>query len=198
MLEWDSTHSEVDFPDPQSFDLIVTTGSVHSVYDHHRIGSWISREIDMLRTAHATDTAIFGICFGAQALCVALGGTVERSPSSEVGWIEVESDDESIVPAGPWFSWHDDRCILPPDVADLARSPIAPQAFRTGSAMAVQFHPEAHRDLVAGWMSKCDDAYFTERGADRMSMLEGFDRHGGLAEANLHSMLDRFIDEAVG
>lgn len=198
VLDWGSTLSDVEFPDPLSFDLIVTTGSMHSVYDHERIGSWISREIDMLRSAHAADTAIFGICFGAQALCVALGGTVERAPSSEVGWIEVESDDESIVPGGPWFTWHDDRCVLPSGVADLARSPIAPQAFRSGAAMAVQFHPEAHRDLVAGWMSKCDDAYFVERGADRTVMLDGFDRNGALAEANLHSMLDRFIDEEVG
>lgn len=197
VLESDSTHSAVEFPDPRNFDLILTTGSVHSVYDHGRIGSWISREIDMLRSAHDSDIATFGICFGAQALCVALGGTVERSPSSEIGWIEIESDDESIVPAGPWFTWHDDRCVLPPDVLDLARSPIAPQAFRAGSTMAVQFHPEAHRDLVVGWMSKCDDDYFAQRGADRAAMVDGFHRHRSTAEANLNTMLDRFVDEAV-
>jgi GMP synthase-like glutamine amidotransferase len=197
VLEWDSTHSAVEFPDPRSFDLILTTGSVHSVYDHDRIGSWISREIDMLRSAHDSDIAIFGICFGAQALCVALGGSVERAPSSELGWIEVESDDESIVPAGPWFTWHDDRCVLPPEVVGLARSPIAPQAFKAGSTMAVQFHPEVHRDLVEGWMSKCDDDYFARRGAERSALIDGFDRHGPTAEANLNTMLDRFIDEEV-
>ena len=198
VLEWNSTHSALEFPDPRSFDLVLTTGSVHSVYDHDRIGSWISREIDMLRSAHDDGIATFGICFGAQALCVALGGTVERAPSSEIGWIEIESDDESIVPAGPWFSWHDDRCVLPPDVRDLARSPVASQAFRTGSTLAVQFHPEVHRELVVGWMSKCDDEYFTERGADRATMVEGFDRHFSTAQANLNSMIDRFVDEQVG
>lgn len=198
VLESDSTHSAVEFPDPQRFDLIVTTGSVHSVYDHDRIGSWVSREIDMLRVAHDAGIAIFGICFGAQALCVALGGSVERAPSSEVGWIVVESDDESVVPAGPWFTWHDDRCVLPPAVEQLARSPIAPQAFRAGSTMAVQFHPEVHRDLALGWMSKCDDGYFAHRGADRADMVAGFDRYGSAAEANLHVMLDRFVDEEVG
>ena len=197
VLEWDSTHSAVEFPDPRRFDLILTTGSVHSVYDHYRIGSWISREIDMLRSAHESEIAIFGICFGAQALCVALGGSVERAPSSEIGWIEVESDDESIVPAGPWFTWHDDRCVLPPDVVGLARSPVAPQAFQAGSTMAVQFHPEVHRDLVEGWMSKCDDDYFAQRGAERSALVDGFDRHGPTAESNLHAMLDRFIDEEV-
>jgi GMP synthase-like glutamine amidotransferase len=197
VLEGDSAHSVVEFPEPSNFDLIVTTGSVHSVYDHDRIGSWIIREIDMLREAHDAGIATFGICFGAQALCVALGGTVERASASEIGWIEVESDDESIVPAGPWFTWHDDRCVLPSDVLEVARSPIAPQAFRAGSTMAVQFHPEVHRDLVVGWTSKCDDDYFTRRGTNRASVLDGFDRHSAAAEANLHSMLDRFLDEAV-
>lgn len=198
VLEWHSAHSDVEFPDPSNFDLIVTTGSVHSVYDHAQIGSWISREIEALRNAHDAGIATFGICFGAQALCVALGGTVERSPSSEIGWIEIDSDDESIVPSGPWFTWHDDRCVLAEGVVELARSPIAPQAFRVGSTMGVQFHPEAHRELVAGWMSKCDDGYFAERGADRAGMLAGFDRHGTHAETNLHAMLDRFVDETVG
>jgi GMP synthase-like glutamine amidotransferase len=178
VLERDSTHS-----------------SVHSVYDHDRIGSWISREIDMLRSAHERGIAVFGICFGAQALCVALGGSVEQAASSELGWIEIESDDESIVPAGPWFTWHDDRCVLPPGVPELARTPIAAQAFRSGSAMAVQFHPEVHRKLVAGWMSKCDDEYFARRGTDRAAVIDGFDRHAGVAAANLNAMLDRFLDE---
>ncbi|MEO6654040.1 MAG: type 1 glutamine amidotransferase [Ilumatobacteraceae bacterium] len=198
VLDGDSPHSDVEFPDPREFDLIMTTGSVHSVYDHDRIGSWIGREVELLRAAHDGGTAIFGICFGAQALCVALGGTVERSPSSEVGWVEIDSDDESIVPAGPWFTWHDDRCVLPSGVVELARSPIAPQAFRAGSSMAVQFHPEVDRDLVAGWMSKCDDDYFAARAADRSAMLEGFTNSGERSAANLHLMLDRFVDEVAG
>ena len=197
VLEGNSTHSVVEFPDPQHFDLILTTGSVHSVYDHDRIGSWISREIAMLRSAHESDIATFGICFGAQALCVALGGTVEPAPAPELGWIEIESDDESIVPAGPWFSWHDDRCVLPDDVVQLARSPIAVQAYRTGRTMAVQFHPEVNRKLAEGWMSKCDDEYFARRSVTRATMIEGFERHGATAEANLHTMLDRFINEEV-
>jgi GMP synthase-like glutamine amidotransferase len=190
-----STHSDVEFPDPVGYDLILTTGSVHSVYDTAGIGSWIGREIAMLRSAHDAGVPVFGICFGAQALCVALGGTVEAAPDFEVGWVEFETDDHSVVPGGPWFTWHGDRCRLPPSIPAIARSPIAAQAFRAGQSMAVQFHPEAHRTLVEGWLAKCDDDYLRDHHIDVQAVLDGFSRHGAVAESNLHCMLDRFIED---
>jgi GMP synthase-like glutamine amidotransferase len=197
VLSAGSTHSDVEFPDPVGYDLVVSTGSVHSVYDTAAIGSWIGREIAMLHRAHEADVPVFGICFGAQALCVALGGAVEPAPEFEIGWVDVETDDDDVVPSGPWFTWHGDRCCLPPSIPAIARSPIAAQAFRAGQSMAVQFHPEAHRTLVEGWLAKCSDEYLREHHIDVHEVLDGFSRHGAVAESNLHTMLDGFIEDGA-
>ena len=88
-------------PDATDFDLVVPLGSAHSVYDVEMVGAWIDDELDVLRTAHANGIPVFGICFGAQALCAALGGVVERSPEYEAGWVEVDTDDDAVVPSRP-------------------------------------------------------------------------------------------------
>jgi GMP synthase-like glutamine amidotransferase len=193
-----STYSDVVFPDPAGFDLVVPLGSVHSVYDVDTVGSWIDREVGVIRAAHDARVPVFGICFGAQVLCTALGGKVERSPQYELGWIEVDSDDHDLVPPGPWFSWHSDRCVLPPDVTELARNEVSTQAFVHGSSFAVQFHPEVTHDIVALWMSKVPEAYFEHRGVDPTELLDRFVEVGGTAERNLAQMVDRFIEVHVG
>jgi GMP synthase-like glutamine amidotransferase len=192
-----STHSDVVFPDPERYDFVVSTGSVHSVYDTAGIGSWIGREVAMMRDALSAQIPVLGICFGAQGLCVAVGGTVEAAPEFEIGWVDVETDDASVVPSGPWFTWHGDRCVLPAEVSDLARSSVGVQAYRAGSSLAVQFHPEAHRELVEGWLANCSDDYLRRHDVDAALLLDGFARHGAAAEANLHSMLDRFIEDTA-
>src|SRR5207244_1467801 len=95
------------------FDLIVPLGSVRGVYERDVIGSWIDREVDMLRTAHAAGVPLFGICFGAQSITAALGGHVEKAPSHEIGWYHYDTDVPDAIPSGPWFTWHGDRCVLP-------------------------------------------------------------------------------------
>ena len=57
----------------------------------------------MLREAHVDHVPVFGICFGGAA-CAAHGGSVSRSAAPELGWVEIESDDESLVPAESGFN----------------------------------------------------------------------------------------------
>ncbi len=171
-----STHSDVDFPDPRAYDLIVPMGAVAGVYDHHLIGSWVHREVAMLQVALDAGVALFGICFGAQAITMALGGHVEPAPVYEIGWYTYDLQHPSIA-AGPWFTWHGDRCVLPPG-AELARTEHCTQVFREGRAAGVQFHPEVTRDVVAGWVAKCPPDYFAARGVSAAGLLAQFDQHG--------------------
>ncbi|WP_267883791.1 glutamine amidotransferase-related protein [Streptomyces sp. NRRL S-646] len=48
--------------------------------------SWIGGELALLRKAHRFGIPVLGVCFGAQALTAALGGSVEPSPRPEIGW----------------------------------------------------------------------------------------------------------------
>ena len=114
---------------------------------------------------------MLGICFGAQMLSHALGGTVRRADAIELGWLTVESLHPA-VPSGPWMQWHSDTFTLPPGAELLARSPIGPQAFRLGRSLAVQFHPEVDTDMVTDWARADDGRDLVEAGIDAEALIE--------------------------
>jgi GMP synthase-like glutamine amidotransferase len=118
------------FPDPLDYDLVVSLGAIWSVYDHATVGSWIDRELDLLRRADANDVPVLGICFGGQALAAAHGGRVEPASRKEIGFTTVTTDDPDLVPPGPWMQWHGDRFTIPPGALEIARNEVGPQAFR--------------------------------------------------------------------
>jgi GMP synthase-like glutamine amidotransferase len=143
------------FPDDgplPSFDgveHIVVMGSISSVNDPD---PWIAAELDWLRAADQAGLPVFGICFGAQALCAALGGRVEAMERKEIGWVLVDPADPAVIPPGPWLEFHGDRCLLPAGATVLARNEVAVQAFRIGRHLAVQFHPEVDGPQLKRWL----------------------------------------------
>jgi GMP synthase-like glutamine amidotransferase len=192
-----STESHHPFPDPTEFDVIVPLGSVHGVYERHLIGSWIDREVAMLRHAHDSGVPVLGICFGAQALTTALGGSVEKAPTSEVGWYEYASDLPDAIDPGPWLTWHGDRCLLPGGVQELARNELCTQAFRLARSVGVQFHPESTASLIGGWVAECPPGYFEAHGTTAEAVMAGFDVHGVAVEQRARRLFDWFLDEVA-
>ncbi len=138
-------------PDPTGFESICVLGSDRSVNDD--VG-WICAELAWLRDAVAV-TPVLGICFGAQALAVALGGEVHREPA-EIDWLELDVDDALGCGHGPWLCWHNDFITAPPGATVLARSPRAVHAFACGPHLAVQFHPEVTAAIVEDWMGAAE------------------------------------------
>ena len=137
-------------PDPVGYDLVLSLGSEWSVYWDH-VAPQVEREAALLRAAVEAGQPVLGLCFGGQLLAYALGGSVERSPVPELGWHRIESDVPDLIPSGPYVQWHSDRFVLPPGARELARSAAAPQAFALGSALGLQFHPEATPEVVRRW-----------------------------------------------
>ena len=135
------------WPDPKTFDAIVSLGSDRSV--HASGDPWIADQVAFLRAAHDAGVPVVGICFGGQALAAALGATVRRAPETEIGWIDVEGDDGY---GGRWFTWHEDVFDLPPGATELARADSGPQAFAVGASVGVQFHPEVTLAIVEDWL----------------------------------------------
>src|SRR5579872_6954543 len=76
-------------PSLRDVDHVVVLGAIPSVNDD--LG-WIATERAWLDSADRSGIPIFGICFGAQQLCVLSGGRVERAPRLEIGWFSVDSD----------------------------------------------------------------------------------------------------------
>ena len=150
-------------PDPAGFEHLVVLGSSSSVNDGH---AWIGAELGWLRRANAAGVPVLGICFGAQALCVASGGRVERSPRSEIGWVRIETRDPGLIPAGPWLEFHDDRCLPPAGARVLARNELCVQAYAIGRDLAVQFHPEVDGEQLKRWLNMGGDAQVAAAGVD--------------------------------
>jgi GMP synthase-like glutamine amidotransferase len=82
----------------------------------------------------------------------ALGGSVAKAPKAELGWYEIQSDDKTLIPTGPWFEYHWDRWTLPKGATEIARSEIASQAFVMGRTLGVQFHPEIDPTVLEEWL----------------------------------------------
>lgn len=135
--------------DVASRPWLCSLGSEHSAVAAEP--GWIPRELDALRDAVAADVPVLGLCFGGQALSVALGGGVAASEPPEIGWIAVEPTD-TLVPPGPWLQYHYELLEVPPGAVELARSPAGPAAFRHGRHLGLQFHPEVEPALVDEWV----------------------------------------------
>lgn len=138
------------WPEPAACDCIVSLGSDCSV--HASTEPWIASEISFMREAEGAAVPVLGICFGAQALAEALGGTVRRGSFVEAGWTELESQDPGLITPGPWFRWHEDVFDVPPGGRELARSAAGPLAFAHRGGIGLQFHPEVDGELVEAWI----------------------------------------------
>jgi GMP synthase-like glutamine amidotransferase len=132
----------------RSYDRVVTLGSEYAADDD--TVAWQAVEQATLRAAVEADVPVLGICFGGQSLARALGGGVRRAALPEIGWVSIGSLDGAIDD-GPWFEWHHDEILPPPDASVLARNASGVQAFRLGPHVGLQFHPEVDVAIVDTW-----------------------------------------------
>jgi GMP synthase-like glutamine amidotransferase len=162
---------EDGLPDLTGIDHVILLGAIPSVYDEGAAKGWITEELAWLRKADEAGVPVFGVCFGAQALCAMRGGEVVPAAQKEVGWITVDSDDPAAIPAGPWLLFHGDVCLPPPDATVLARNETGVQAFAIGRHLAVQFHPEVDEAQLQLWMEAGGRDEALRAGVDPRQML---------------------------
>jgi GMP synthase (glutamine-hydrolysing) len=128
---------------------------------------FIKAEIDFIGVPLRENKPYLGICLGAQMLAKHLGERVAPHPDgkAEVGYYPIRP-----TAAGraicDWpaymYQWHREGFDLPRGVELLAEGDIFPiQAFRAGSAFAIQFHAEVTHAMMCRW---------TTRGAARMEL----------------------------
>jgi len=188
--------SDVAFPDPRDVDLVLAMGSPWSVYDTATIGTWIGRELDMLRTAVDADIPVFGICFGGQALAAALGGAVEAADQPEIGWYEITSEDPALA-VGPWFQWHFDRFAPPPGATALAHGPQGVQAYRIGRSLGTQFHPEITAEVLQTWLDVADEAELRHLEIAPDHLLDQTRQRQEEARPHTNALVDHFLRDVA-
>jgi GMP synthase-like glutamine amidotransferase len=181
------------FPAIDELDAIVVMGAPWSAYDPG-IASWLDPELDLLREADAREIPVLGICFGGQLLAMAHGGQVAKSPYPEIGFVDVHSLDDGLVPSGPWFQWHYDRWTLPPDAVEIARNAAASQAFVLRHNLAVQFHPELDSDMLDGWLVEGGDVEARAHGHDPQALLAQARATDERSRARAALLVEEFLD----
>lgn len=148
---------------PKIADLggLVVMGGPQDADDDERYPG-LRAERRLLAEAVAADLPVLGICLGMQLLALALGGKLHRRHGTEIGFARVtrsrDGEDDPALGAfdreATFLHWHSDAVELPPGATLLASTPTTPvQAFRAGSALGTQFHPEADAALLATWLA---------------------------------------------
>jgi GMP synthase (glutamine-hydrolysing) len=176
-------------PEPAGDDLLVPLGSAVAAYDD--TVPWLAAELDLLRRGAAAGVPIFGVCFGAQALARALGGSVVRAATPEIGWYTIATEDADLIASGPWFEWHFDVLTPPPGARVLARTAAGVQAWQRGRHLGVQFHPEVTPAILEEWLTSSDEQLTARIDADRLR-TETLRRVEHAREA-AHRLFDRVL-----
>lgn len=152
-------------------DLIVLLGSNKSAHDP-KWKSVVAAESALIVEALAAGTPVMGICYGAQMLARALGGTSWRADRAELGWGRVDTIDPVLCPEGPWGQMHSDVFAPGPTSRILGTTWRGPQCIIDDAwgarAIAWQFHPEVKPPTFERWVH---EGYFGDTGVDTADLI---------------------------
>jgi len=193
--DFSSPNVSAQWPDLFSYDVIVLMGSPWGAWEDERIGNWLLPEITLMKEVHNAGIPILGICFGGQLMARVLGGSVARGPKAELGWYVVVSDDESLIARGPWFQYHFDRWQLPPGATEIARTPLASQAFVYGRTLGLQFHPEIDASVLDTWLAMAGGCVEIEaEGVDVEILRAETKKEEPRSNQRAYDLVDQFLD----
>lgn len=140
IFAWDTPAEKVQALSPKGYIL---SGGPSSAYEENAplVAPYII----------ASGKPILGICYGMQALAIALGGSVIAARSREYGLAEIGVCLQNpLLPPLPQTVWmsHGDRIeLMPPGfekIAESSNSPLAGMCDAKRQYYGVQFHPEVN------------------------------------------------------
>ena len=195
-LEWLDRDSLPGWSDLAPGALVLLLGSERAAHASRWQGP-VAAEEALVRGALRGGVPVMGICFGAQLLARALGGTSFRGDEPEVGWRRVDTLDSVLCPEGPWAQFHSDVFAPPRQARVLGSSWYGPQCFTDESlgtpAIAWQFHPEVTPETFARWVDGDADTVRLS-GADPSLLKRQALANAGRARVAAHRLVDAALD----
>ena len=189
-----------DVPSVDSVDAVVVLGGEMGAYDVDRF-PYLAAEKQFLVDAVDAGVPVLGVCLGCQLLADALGGRAYPGERPEVhfGPLDPVSPDP-VVDAlidGPTLSMHQDTWDPPDGATVLARTDRYPQAFRYGSSLGIQPHPEVDSAIVKSWLTHgAGVAVAVRAGADPEAVMDDFTARDDEVAAVADRFFGAWIDEA--
>lgn len=160
ILDWAQAHGHETYiyhpyqfgylPQATETDMLVILGGPMSPNDDL---PWIKQERQLIKELLATDTPLFGACYGAQQIAKTLGAAITKAPAKEVGWAPVYRQSQVITNLPEKLlalHWHEEMFEIPVG-ADLLFSSeaVTNQGFvMNHRVVGLQFHFEPQEDNV--------------------------------------------------
>ncbi len=183
---------------------VAVLGGPMGVYDDDEFPFLVDEKRFLVECTKA-DVPVLGICLGCQLLADGLGGRAYLTDRAEVVFAPIEatpdghSDPVVAALAGrSVIRYHQDTFDLPPGGVLLATGGGFDQAFRLGSALGLQPHPEVTPDLLRGWLgSGRGRQRAVDLGVDPDALLAEFSASEGQVATMAADVFDAWLDEVL-
>ena len=180
---------------------VVVSGGIEGSMVEPERWPWLMNEMAFVRREIEQDRPVLGLCLGAQMIACAFGGRGGPRPDGlmELGFFPVEPT----VHGTEWMSGlphvyqahYEGITALPEGAVLLARSDAFPvQAFRLGSAIGLQCHPDAKHADIEAWFGDNEN----ELSRSGVQSLPHQLRLSALYDDAIHAWTERFLNRWIG
>jgi GMP synthase (glutamine-hydrolysing) len=193
-------------PEPDRLAGLLVMGGAMGVPDQDE-HPWMEDELALLRRTFEAEVPILGVCLGAQLLAEALGGTVERRETPEIGFYALERTEkgrgDDVLAGWPdgaaTLMLHEDQVTELPEGAEaLLSGSDGWAAWGIGAAHAVQFHPEVTPEQLERWVALEQLAgLLAASGTDPEALLLEARRRGRFTVPQGRALVGRWLDGPV-
>jgi GMP synthase (glutamine-hydrolysing) len=201
-------HDKVDVWAPEAtypvdVEAVVVMGGFMGAYETD-LHPWLVDESTWLRLQVESGVPVLGICLGAQLLAHALGGEAFRAPRPEVGVVELHYTEEGrrhpvVSRLGERaFLAHQDTFRLPSDAVLLASTDRYPAAFRIGSAIGIQCHPETPVEEARRWLDFPDFDIPERAGVSRERYISELEEHAQATDHGAREFFAAWFGRLIG